>query len=111
MNPRPLKSLLAHTVFLTAALACAPILAPTRAAQATEGALYRGVQTNQFMKRWLLLAPIAVFAGDAKADDQEAQKKAFASDLLADSGGEAAAQPRPGQTLKVTGTSLTWRLI
>jgi hypothetical protein len=78
---------------------------------AEKTALYRGLQTNQFMKCWLVLAPLPVFPGAAKADDEAAQKKAFATDFLAEHGGEAGIQPEPEALLRIGGNDLAWRLV
>ena len=50
------------------------------AAVAAGSAAYTGVKPDEFMKRWLVLGPIPVSTD--RSPDEDAQKKAFADDLL-----------------------------
>jgi CubicO group peptidase (beta-lactamase class C family) len=80
----------------------------------SESAFYQGIQclhTNEFMKTWLMLGPIPVFQGDPNPQDQEAQKKAFASDFLTQHGGETAIQPKPSLTHQLGDKEYQWQLV
>src|SRR2546426_180013 len=71
-----------------------------RAGEASS-AVYRGLKRDEFMKRWLVLSPIAV--GQEGEPDEGAQKKAFATDLLKPAGGEVGVAPAAGQTASIDG--------
>lgn len=94
-------------------LGLAMLLGPASflAAQAEGTAVYAGLPTNAFLHRWLVLGRIPVFAGEARPDDEAAQKAAFATDRLADHGGEAAVTPDPLRAFTVRGQTLIWRLL
>ena len=48
------------------------------------------------MTKWLVLGPIP--ASDTEKPDEEIQKKAFNTDIIADQGGESGIEPTPGLT-------------
>ena len=75
------------------------------------GARYVGLKANEALRSWLVLAPIPIAPGDAGAPDEDAQKRAFASDLLAPAGGEAAVAPKAGQKVTIAGSGYEWRLV
>ncbi len=68
---------------------------------------YQGLRANVFMKSWLVLGAIPV--SQEKEPDGEIQKKAFASDLLAEQGGETGIQPQPGLRHKISGKDYQWK--
>jgi hypothetical protein len=72
-------------------------------------AAYTGVKPDEFMKRWLVLGPIPVSA--EQAPDEDAQKKAFADDLLRPAAGESVVQPRAGAKVVIGGRSYEWRQV
>jgi len=76
---------------------------------ASETASYRGLQPDEFMKTWFLLGPIPVSDGE-REPDEEAQKKAFDIDFLAEHGGEAGVRPAPGLAHKIGDEEYTWQL-
>jgi CubicO group peptidase (beta-lactamase class C family) len=98
---------------LSATLAAVAWQAPSLvcSGQPATDVVYQGVATNEFFTRWLVLAPIPVFSGEPRAEDEAAQKQVFAADLLAQDGGEANVKPRDGQTAKVSGTNSVWRVL
>jgi CubicO group peptidase (beta-lactamase class C family) len=75
---------------------------------ASETASYQGLQQDKFMKTWFLLGPIPVSVDPEP--NEEAQKKAFALDFLAEQGGETAIHPAPGLAHKIDGEEYTWQL-
>ena len=77
---------------------------------ASETASYQGLQADEFMKKWLVLGPIAVSYNEPKPDEK-AQKKAFASDFLTQHGGETDIQPKPGLTHQIGEKEYQWRLV
>jgi CubicO group peptidase (beta-lactamase class C family) len=79
----------------------------TSAQAKPEIASYQGLPANEFMKSWLVLGAIPV--AQEKEPDDEIQKKAFASDFLADQGGETGVQPQPGLTHKIFGKDYQWK--
>ena len=58
-------------------------------------AAYTGVKPDEFMKHWLILGPIPVSV--EPSPDEDAQKKAFADDLLKPAAGESVVQPKAGR--------------
>jgi len=46
----------------------------------SSSAVYRGLQTDEFMNRWMILGTLPVFDGAADPLDQETQKKVFETD-------------------------------
>ena len=73
-------------------------------------ASYQGLQPDEFMKTWLILGPIPVSDRETKPDE-ETQKKAFATDFLAEHGGESGIQPKPGLIHQIKGEEYTWQLV
>ena len=74
-------------------------------------ASYRGLSSNEFMRTWLVLGPIPISDDPQKPPEDEAQKKAFATDFLSQHGGEAGIQPKPGLTHQSAGKEYQWRLV
>ena len=93
-----------------AALALA-LLAPGAPARAAATATYTALPPGQFLKSWLVLAPVPVAHRGSGAPDEAAQKQAFAQDWFAGQGGAAALQPRAGMNQALGGTNLEWRLV
>jgi CubicO group peptidase (beta-lactamase class C family) len=79
------------------------------AGRAAETARYTGAKPDEFMKRWLVLGPIPV-SGEP-SPDEDAQKKAFAHDLLSASGGEPVVQARAGAGIAIGGQNYEWRQV
>jgi hypothetical protein len=79
------------------------------AAVAAETAAYTGVKPDEFMKHWLVLGPIPVSA--EQFPDEDAQKKAFADDLLKPAAGESVVQPRAGAKVVIGGKNYEWRQV
>lgn len=77
---------------------------------ASETASYQGLQPDEFMKTWLLLGPIPVSDSEQKPDE-EAQKKAFDIDFLAEHGGESGVHPAPGLVHKIRDVEYAWQLV
>ncbi|MBM3238951.1 DUF3471 domain-containing protein [Candidatus Poribacteria bacterium] len=77
----------------------------------SETASYQGLQADEFMKTWLILGPIPVFDGEPNPQDQETQKKAFATDFLTKHGGEKGIQPKPGLTHRAGEKEYQWLLV
>src|SRR5262245_59319989 len=72
-------------------------------------ALYTGVKFDEFMEHWLVLGPIPVSA--EQPPDEDAQKRAFADDLLRPAAGKSAVQPKAGARVVIGGRHYEWRLI
>jgi CubicO group peptidase (beta-lactamase class C family)/ATP-dependent Clp protease adapter protein ClpS len=87
------------------------LLLPWRAANAADSAAYAGLTPDEFLKSWLILAPVPVAGDGTSSPDEAAQKKAFAEDWFAGQGGAAEVQPRPGTKQKAGGQELQWRLV
>ncbi len=102
-----------HCLTVLAAWASFSAAAPVLAAETppTKTASYATANAGQFMRIWQVLGPIPVFVGKADAQDLATQKQAFARDYLADHGGEAGVQPKPGLTHKIAGKDFSWRLV
>ncbi len=86
------------------------VLSSVEVAQAADPATYSGSKPDEFLRRWLILAPVPV-AGEGKSTpDDAAQKKAFAEDGF--TGRDATeVQPRVGAKQTVGGKELEWRLV
>ena len=79
--------------------------------QAAEPVRYRDLNHHEFLKRWLVLSPLPVEA-DATSEPSEAvQKKAFATDLLAEAGGESGIRPGEGTVVKCGGKEHRWKIV
>src|SRR5438034_673138 len=72
-------------------------------------AAYTGVKPDEFMKHWLILGPIPVSV--EPSPDEDAQKKAFADDLLKPAAGESVVQPSPGARVVIGGRNYEWRQV
>jgi len=97
---------------LAAACIASAVNAPLILAQTSPNpAVYRGLDADQFMKTWLVLGPLPVFESDARPQDLEAQKKAFATDFLTQHAGEAGIRPRAGLAHTITGKEHQWQLV
>ena len=73
--------------------------------------LYRGVKTNEFMKRWLILGPVTIPRAKGEDPDEEVQKKVFETDFLSSCGGERSAVVGPEKTCSIFGKPYSWRLL
>ena len=62
--------------------------------QTSQIASYEDPQPDEFMTRWLILAPISISEGEEKPDE-EAQKEAFKTDFLIEQGGESGIRSAP----------------
>lgn len=51
--------------------------------------VYNDPPADQFLAEWIVSSPIPVFSAEPENKDQDSQKKVFAADLLAETGGEA----------------------
>jgi CubicO group peptidase (beta-lactamase class C family) len=81
--------------------------APAREAQARNP----GVEANEPLRQWLVLAPIPISTDSKEAPAEAAQRTAFGRDFLAAAGGEGAAAPRAGQKVAIDGKDYEWRLV
>ena len=95
---------LVSVVLIGAGLICA-----RSTAAAAPPASYSNLQPDQFLKTWLVLAPIPVAA--EKTPDEARQKQAFAEDLLASVGGESGVQPEAGAKVIIAGKTFEWRVV
>src|SRR5437867_4500160 len=75
----------------------------------TGTAAYTDVKPDEFMKHWLVLGPIPVSA--EPSPDEDAQKKAFADDLLGPAAGESGVQPKAGASVVIGGRNYEWRQV
>lgn len=75
-----------------------------------ETASYENLQPDEFMTKWLILAPIPISDNEERLDE-EAEKKAFAADFLADQGGESGIQPEPGLAHKIGDAECNWQFV
>jgi CubicO group peptidase (beta-lactamase class C family) len=82
---------------------------PARAREAS--ARYPGVETNEALRSWLVLAPIPISTDAKEAPAEPAQRAAFGRDFLAAAGGEGAAAPRAGEKVAIDGKEYEWRLV
>ena len=96
------------SITLAAALG---LLSASSFARAAQVEPYRGLQPDQFMKRWLVLKSIPVPHEPQKPPTEEEQKRAFARDWLASAGGETGIRPAPGMEMKIDNKPFAWRLI
>jgi len=80
-------------------------------AHAQEGAIYKDLKPDQFLKSWLVLKSIPVPHESGRSPDEPAQKKSFAQDWLADSGGETRIEPKPGMKVKIGDRVLEWQVV
>jgi CubicO group peptidase (beta-lactamase class C family) len=69
----------------------------------SDTAFYNELQTDKFMRRWLILGPISV------SRIQEAQKEVFDPDLLMQHGGEIAIKPKPDLVYRVKDGKYRWQ--
>lgn len=77
----------------------------------TKTAFYQDLRPDEFMKTWLVLGPIPVSQDKAITQDTEAQKKAFAADLLIQHGGETSIKPQSGLTHQIEDKEFQWQLV
>ncbi|MBI4327375.1 MAG: serine hydrolase [Chloroflexi bacterium] len=112
MNIHPTLLLQQLTGLATASLALLSA-GPTvlLAQQPPDTASHRGLTNNEFMRTWLVLGPIPISDEPQKPPEDEAQKKAFATDFLSQHGGEAGVQPKPGLAQQIAGKDYQWRLV
>jgi CubicO group peptidase (beta-lactamase class C family) len=78
---------------------------------ASDSATYAGLKPDEFMRNWLVLRPIPVSAEKSAVPSEEAQKKAFAADVLQGLGGEAKVHPRAGLKQRIGGGELQWEAV
>jgi CubicO group peptidase (beta-lactamase class C family) len=85
---------------------------PFNVKRATHPAAAGGVAPAAVNFKWLVLSPIPVGPAGGKSDpDEDAQKKAFAADLLAAQGGEAQIQPKVGSKCSINGVEVEWKAV
>jgi len=85
-------------------LATSPLVAQT-------GGRYEGLESDAFMRSWLVLGPIPV-ASDAEAlPDEAAQRVAFDEDLLASCGGESGLAFGSGTTCTIGGGDYSFQSV
>ena len=70
---------------------------------------FRYLEQEKSMTSWLILGPVPV--SDNPNPDEDAQKKAFGFDFLADNGGESGISPSPGLSQKVNDKDYTWQVV
>jgi CubicO group peptidase (beta-lactamase class C family) len=80
-------------------------------AEAPESIRYLSPKPGEFLRSWLVLAPLPIAPEAKEAPDNAVQKQAFARDFLTDAGGETGVAPLPGQKLTIAGKQLEWRLV
>jgi len=81
------------------------------AASAQNPASYKGIQKDDFMRRWLVLGPIPIVPDSDSKPNEESQKKAFATDWLAPHGGEMRIVPSLDAALTISGKSCRWQAV
>jgi len=103
---------LLYLVFTFAFVICGQMMAESNpgACDPGQSASYQGIAPDEFMTKWLVLGPIPISGDDSRPDD-EAQKKAFAIDLLTDQGGETGIQPEPESVYKIGDAEYSWKLV
>jgi len=74
-------------------------------------ASYKGIQKDEFMRRWLVLGPIPISPESTSKPDEEAQKKAFSMDWLAPHGGETGIVPSLNRELTISGKPYRWQAV
>ena len=70
---------------------------------------YKSLEPGKFMTSWLVLGSIPI--SDDSKPNEDAQKKAFGFDFLADKGGESGIQPDPGLVQKINDKDYTWQVV
>ncbi|MBM3213606.1 serine hydrolase [Candidatus Poribacteria bacterium] len=93
----------------TASTCLAAIVTMATSRSLSAAPTYTPPEARNPMQRWLVLGPIRVAPGDGTPSDT-AQRDAFARDQLADSGGEAAADPTPEAAACIGDAELAWTL-
>jgi hypothetical protein len=88
----------------TALVLVAVPFASTSPVLAADAPAYSGLKPGQFMRQWLVLKPIPF-----RGRDEAAERRAFAEDYLAASGGEGKIQPHAGLKQKIGGQELVWK--
>ncbi len=106
MNPNNL-----YKVIVPAAALALALLMSDGLANAADTATYAGLPPDQFLKNWLILAPVPVAGEGQGAPDEAAQKQAFAEDWFAGQGGAGSVQPRAGMKQAIGGINFEWRLV
>jgi len=98
-----------NSYYITLALAILGIVGSEFHGVKAMQAEYKDLQTDVFMKSWLLLEPIPIFPEGSESKDEELQKKAFANDFLAENGGESGVTPKDGTTIQIDGKDYKWQ--
>jgi len=70
---------------------------------------YKGLESDRFMTSWLILGSIPV--SDNPKPDEDAQKKAFGFDFLADKGGESGINPTSEMIQKINDKDYAWQVV
>jgi hypothetical protein len=81
------------------------------AALAQNPASYKGIQRDEFMRRWLVLGAIPITSDPTSKPDEEAQKKAFGTDWLTPHGGETGIVPSLKAELTISGKPYRWQAV
>jgi len=108
------KSILAGMLVVTVLAAC-PVLSASHTSPSARGitsapqenASYMDLQPDQFMTRWMVLAPLPVFLGKADPDDQATQQQTFKTEQVSPELNAVAV----GQTQSIHAKSFTWQLV
>ena len=74
-------------------------------------ASYKGIQRDEFMRRWLVLGAIPITSDPSSKPDEDAQKKAFATEWLAPHGGETSIVPSLNAELTISGKPYRWQAV
>src|SRR5438034_3791858 len=95
--------------FWSAVLLLIGLMLLSSAAVTAGTAPYTGGKPDEFMRHWLVLGPIPVSA--EQSPNEDAQKKAFADDLLRPAAGESGVQPKTGARVAIGGRNYEWRQV
>jgi CubicO group peptidase (beta-lactamase class C family) len=69
------------------------------------------LKSDEFLKSWMVLMPIAISASDQPPPDEAAQKQAFAQDWLQDAGTEPKIRPRANLKQSIANQALEWHAL
>ncbi len=83
------------------------VVAASPALQAQETASYPNLQTDQFMTKWLVVGPLPALEVKPNPEDQEAQKKVFAVEVV----GHDFTALKAGQSIQAGGKNYEWRFV
>lgn len=101
-----LMFLCAFVIFGHATMELSPVMCETP--ENAEIEICQTLKPDEFITNWLILGAIPV-SNEGENPDEEAQKAAFDENFLADQGGEAGIQPKPGLTHKIGDAEYSWQ--